>query len=107
MFQYTKIFALNLIFNKVSEEPVAFNGKKVKVTGQIYRREEVIDFNKTRTHIVLSVPELSPDPYILVSYTGTLPFKRGDNITVYGEYYYPAQEEKRFIRDRRQKFTQY
>lgn len=81
---------IELNLNKVVEEPKALNGKKVKVTGQIYKKEEYFDFNKTRTHIVLSVPEISSAPYILVSYTGTLPFQKGDNITVYGEYAYPT-----------------
>ncbi|MGF7118252.1 zinc ribbon domain-containing protein [Methanobacterium oryzae] len=85
---------IELNLAKVAEDPEAFIGKKVKVTGQIYKKEEYFDFNKTRTHIVLSVPKLFSDPYILTSYTGTLPFKKGDNITVYGEYIYPCVDDE-------------
>lgn len=81
---------LNL--SQISKDPKALIGKKVKVTGQIYNKEEFEDYLKTRTNIILKVPELSPYPYILVTYTGTLPFKQGDNITVYGKYYYPAMD---------------
>ncbi|MDG3546276.1 hypothetical protein [Methanobacterium formicicum] len=33
---------------------------------------------------------LSPTPYILASYTGTIPYNINDTITVYGKYFYPA-----------------
>jgi len=81
---------VELNLTKVAEEPEALIGQKVKVTGQLYNKEEYIDFDKTRTHIVLKVPELLSAPYILASYTGTLPFQKGDNITIYGEYVYPS-----------------
>jgi len=77
--------------SQVSKNPGSLIGQKVKVKGQIQEKVEYVDFDKTRTHIVLKVPELSPDPYILVSYSGTVPFTQGDMITVYGEYYYPGQ----------------
>lgn len=81
---------VNINLTKVAEDPEALIGQKVKVTGQLYNKEEYIDFDKTRTHIVLKVPELLSSHYILASYTGILPFKKGDNITIYGEYIYPA-----------------
>lgn len=83
---------VELNLTKVAGDPEALIGQKVKVTGQLYNKEEYIDFDKTRTNIVLKVPELLSSPYILASYTGTLPFKKGDNITIYGEYIYPAAD---------------
>lgn len=81
---------IELNLSQVSEDPKSFVGKKVKVTGQIYKKQEYFDFGKTRTNIVLKVPGFSPDPYILAVYTGTLPFQQGDYVTVYGEYFYPT-----------------
>jgi hypothetical protein len=66
------------------------NGKNVKVTGQIYQKEEYIQFNKTRSNIILKVTGLSPEPYIIISYTGTLPYNTNDTVTVYGEYMFPT-----------------
>jgi len=63
------------------------------VTGQLYYKEEYMDFEKKRTSLVLKVPELLSDPYILVTYTGILQFQKRDNITVYGDYFYPAQDK--------------
>jgi hypothetical protein len=88
-----KISCSELNLSQVSKDPSSLIGKKVKVTGQIYEKEEIVDFDKTRTSLVLKVPNLSPDPYILVTYTGKLPFKQDNNITVYGEYHYPAQDK--------------
>jgi len=82
---------LNL--SQVSKNPGSLIGKNVKVKGQIQKKEEYVQFKKTRTTIVLKVPELSPDPYIFVSYSTTIPFKQGDMITVYGEYIYPTKDE--------------
>ncbi|MBM4241047.1 MAG: hypothetical protein FJ150_05240 [Euryarchaeota archaeon] len=79
---------LNL--SQVSKDFKSFNGQKVKVKGQIQKKEEYVQFDKKRTTIVLKVPELSPDPYILVSYSSTIPFKEGDIITVYGVYEFPV-----------------
>lgn len=81
---------VELNLSQVSENPKSFIDKKVKVTGQIYKKQEYFDFGKNRTDMVLKVPELSPDPYIIATYTGTLPFQQGDNVTVYGEYFYPT-----------------
>jgi hypothetical protein len=70
----------------------ALTGEKVKVTGQIFEKNEFIQFDKTRTFILLNVPELSepyPAPYITVSYTGTVPYNINETITVYGKYFYP------------------
>ncbi|MBM4240973.1 MAG: hypothetical protein FJ150_04850 [Euryarchaeota archaeon] len=79
---------LNL--SQVSKDPFSLIDKNVKVTGEILEKKEYVQFDKTRTSIVLKVPGLSPDPYILVSYSGTLTFTQGDMITVYGKYYYPG-----------------
>ena len=83
---------VDLNLSQVSNDPYSAIGKKIKITGQLYSKEEITQFNKTRTDIVLKVPELSSSYYIIVTYTGTLPFKKGDNITGYGEYFYPAQD---------------
>lgn len=76
--------------SSVLKDLTALQGQKVKVTGQIYQKEEYNQFYKTRTSLLLKVPELAPEPYIDVSYTGTTPFIEGDMVTVYGEYYYPS-----------------
>jgi hypothetical protein len=68
----------------------ALNGQNVKVTGQIFKKMEYEQFDKTRTHILISVPGLSPEPYISVVYTGTIPYNINDTITVYGKYFYPV-----------------
>ena len=73
-----KISCSELNLSQVSKDPSSLIGKKVKVTGQIYEKEEIVDFDKTRTSLVLKVPNLSPDPYILVTY---------------GECHYPAQDK--------------
>ncbi len=82
-----------LNISQVSKDPFSLVGQKVKVNGQIQKKEEFEQFGKIRTSIVLKVPELSPNPYILVSYATTTPFKQDDMITAYGEYYYPAKDE--------------
>jgi hypothetical protein len=69
------------------------NGEMVKVSGRIIEKEEYEQFEKTRTMIIINVPGLSepyPAPYIIVSYTGTIPYNINDTITVYGKYFYPA-----------------
>jgi len=88
-----KASCTELNLSKASENPTSLNGQKIKVKGQIQKKIEHVQFNKKRTYIELKVPELSPDPYILVSYSTTIPFKQGDIITVYGEYFYPAKTE--------------
>jgi len=82
---------IELNLSQVSKDPYSLIGKRVYVTGQIAKKEEFVQFNKIRTGIVLKVPELSPIPYILVSYSSTILFKQDDMITVYGEYNYPSQ----------------
>ena len=67
----------------------ALNGKKVKVKGQIYEKMEFVQFDKTRTDITLKVPEISPVPYMVITYTGTIPYNINDTIKVYGEWFYP------------------
>ena len=78
---------------QVSKDPGSLNGQKIMVTGQILKKDEFVQFSKMRTYIVLKVSGLSPDLYVLVSYSTTTPFNQGDNLTVYGEYYYPAQAD--------------
>lgn len=75
--------------SELSKDFKALNGQKVKVKGQIQKKEEYIQFDKTRTYIELKVPELSPYYHILVSYSATIPFKEGNMITVYGDYEFP------------------
>lgn len=82
---------LNL--SQVSKDPFSLVGQKVKVNGQIQKKEEFEQFGNVRTSMVLKVPEISSNPYVLVSYSTTTEFKQGDLITVYGEYYYPAKDE--------------
>ena len=67
----------------------ALNDQMVKVTGQISNKTEYSQFDKTRTDLLIKVPMLSPTPYILASYTGTIPYNINDTITVYGKYFYP------------------
>jgi hypothetical protein len=76
--------------SELSKDFKALNGQKVKVKGQIQKKEEYIQFDKARTYIELKVPELSPYHHILVSYSATIPFKEGNMITVYGEYEFPV-----------------
>lgn len=78
--------------SQVSKDPYSLIGNKVKITGQIVKKEEYIDFGKTRTSVQLKVLGLTPNNYVLVNYSDTMEFEQGDNITVYGEYYYPAQD---------------
>jgi hypothetical protein len=66
------------------------NGKKVKITGNITDKREYVQFDKTRTDLILKVPGLSPEPYIILVYTGTVPYNINDTITVYGEFMYPT-----------------
>jgi hypothetical protein len=71
----------------------ALNDQMVKVTGQISNKTEYVQFDKTRTFIMIKVPglaQLYPEPYILASYTGTIPYNINDTITVYGKYLYPV-----------------
>jgi hypothetical protein len=82
----------DLNLSQVSKDHYSLIGKKIKETGQIVKKEEYMDFGKTRTSIQLKVLGLTPNQYILVNYSDTMAFKQGDNITVYGEYYYPAQD---------------
>jgi hypothetical protein len=71
----------------------ALNDQMVKVTGQISNKTEYFQFNKTRTGLIIKVPGFSqpyPEPYVLTSYTGTIPYNINDTITVYGKYSYPC-----------------
>jgi len=80
--------------NLVQRTPKTFIGEKVQITGQITGKEEVIEESGTRTDIALSVQGLSKKLYLIVSYSNVLPFKEGDNVTVYGEYYFPAENQR-------------
>lgn len=68
----------------------ALNGQMVKVTGQISNKTEYFQFDKTRTSLIIKVLGISPEPYILASYTGTIPYNINNTITVYGKYSYPT-----------------
>lgn len=84
---------IELNLSQVSKDPYSLIDKNIKVTGEILEKKEYIQFDKTRTSIVLKVPELSPYHHILVSYSATIPFKEGNMITVYGEYHYPGRTD--------------
>ncbi|MBM4240081.1 MAG: hypothetical protein FJ150_00110 [Euryarchaeota archaeon] len=86
-----KASCTELNLSKVSENPASLNGQKVKVKGQIQKKIEPVQFNKTRTYIELKVPGLQ-NP-IIVSYASTIPFNPGDTIIAYGEYSYPIRTE--------------
>ena len=62
-------------------------GKNIQVFGEIQSINEVVQDNKTVTYIFLKVNGLK-NPFI-VFYHSIVPFKEGDSITVYGEYYIP------------------
>jgi hypothetical protein len=78
----------------VQRTPEAFIGEKVQITGQITSKEEIKKENRTITNIVLGVQGLSEKLYLIVSYPNIFPFKEGDNVTVYGEYYFPAENQR-------------
>jgi len=88
-YPYTK---LNL--SVVQRTPEAFIGENVQITGQITSKEEIKKENRTITNIVLGVQGLSEKLYLIVSYPNIFPFKEGDNVTVYGEYYFPAENQR-------------
>jgi hypothetical protein len=77
--------------SQARNDPITLNGHKVKVMGLIDKKEEFEQFGKTRTYLELKVLNASPDFYILVNYSETMPFKEGDIITAYGECLYPVQ----------------
>ncbi len=87
-YSYTK---LNL--SVVQRTPEAFIGENVQITGQITSKEEIKKENRTITNIVLGVQGLSEKLYLIVSYPNIFPFKEGDNVTVYGEYYFPVENQ--------------
>lgn len=84
---------IELNLSQVSKDPYSLIDENVKVTGEILEKKEYVQFDKTRTSIVLKIPGLSPDPHILVTYSGTLTVTQGDMITVYGEYHYPGRTD--------------
>lgn len=62
-------------------------GTKVKVKGEMLQKQE--NFDNT-TFIHLKVPDLYPNPYIVVTYSSKIPYNEGDHLEVYGEYTYPV-----------------
>ena len=88
-YSYTK---LNL--SLVQRTPEAFIGEKVQITGQITGKVEVIEESGARTDIALSVQGLSNGVYLILSYPNVLPFKEKDVVTVYGEYYFPVENQR-------------
>ncbi|NYB52206.1 MAG: hypothetical protein HVN35_06590 [Methanobacteriaceae archaeon] len=74
----------------LSKDYKSLNDQMVKITGQISEKDEFIQFDKTRTHILLKVKGLEPEPYIVISYTGTIPYNNNDTIRVYGKYMFPV-----------------
>ena len=89
IFHYIKIRVLNSTYHKYQEIPRSLINKKVKIKGEIKRKEQITQFNKDQTQLELYVPGLSPTPYIIVTYGTTTPYNVGDIIEVYGEYNYP------------------
>jgi hypothetical protein len=78
----------------VQRTPEAFIGEKVQITGQIISKEEVIEESGTRTDMALTAQGLSNRFYLILSYPNVLPFKEKDDVTVYGEYYFPAENQR-------------
>ena len=62
-------------------------GTKVKVKGELLEKQENFD-NTTLIH--LKVPDLYPNPYIIVTYSSKIPYDEGDSLEVYGVYGYPV-----------------
>lgn len=80
--------------NLVQRSPEAFIGEKVQITGQIISKEEFIEESGTRTDIVLNAQGLSNRVHLMLSYPNVLPFKEKDDVTVYGEYYFPVENQR-------------
>ncbi|MEN6592078.1 MAG: hypothetical protein ABFC12_02395 [Methanobacterium sp.] len=80
--------------NLVQRTPEAFIGEKVQITGQITSKAEVIEVSGTRTDVVLSAQRLSNRFYLILYYPNVLLFKEKDVVTVYGEYYFPAENQR-------------
>jgi len=74
---------IDLNLSKVSENPDSLIGQKVKVKGELLKKEENPD---NTTDILLKVPELSKYPYIIVRYSSEVPYNNGTELEVYGEY---------------------
>lgn len=55
--------------------------------GELLQKQE--NFDNT-TFIHLKVPNLYPNPYIVVTYSSKIPYNEGDHLKVYGEYAYPV-----------------
>lgn len=77
--------------SQARNDPIVLDGQKIKVKCLVNKKEEFEQFGKTRTYLELKVLNSSPDFYILVNYSETMPFKEGNIITIYGECLYPAR----------------
>jgi hypothetical protein len=82
---------LELNVSQLATKTASLKGQKVKTIGQIFKKQEFTQFNKTGTYIELKVPGSNQDIYILVSSAETNIFTEGDWIKVYGECTYPVQ----------------
>lgn len=82
---------LNLLI--VKDTPHYLIGEEVYVSGQIKSKKVITESKKTCTNLVLKVQNLSKDSYLLAVYHNILPYKEGDNIAVYGKYFFPAKSK--------------
>jgi hypothetical protein len=79
---------IELNISKLADDLSYPNGKNVKLTGRI---ENFTRMEDDWTDFSLNVSGLSTKAF--VSYGKTIPYDIGDNITVYGEYYFPIELE--------------
>ncbi len=69
--------------NKDVEDLNPFIGQKVKVKGKMI---DSVDGTSDRIYLTLKVDNLTYYPYVDVSYSSKIPFNKGDELEVYGEY---------------------
>jgi|GEM_PF-4708838 len=81
-----KASCTELNISQVFENPKSLIGTKVKVKGELLQKQENFD-NTTLIH--LKVPDLYPNPYIVVTYSSKIPYNEGNSLEVYGVYGYP------------------
>ncbi|MBP1946595.1 hypothetical protein [Methanobacterium petrolearium] len=82
-----KASCTELNISQVFENPKSLIGTKVKVKGELLQKQE--NFDNT-TFIHLKVPDLYPNPYIVVTYSSKIPYNEGDSLDIYGVYDYPV-----------------
>lgn len=82
---------LELNVKQLATNPASLKGQKVKTMGQISKKQEFTQFNKTRTYIELKIPGSTQDSYVLVSFAENTVFTEGEWIKVYGKCTYPVQ----------------